>query len=396
MDNISLEKIIKCEDVDQNLILDVPESIGLKILNFIQNGDTDSQNLLLELLQDMNDQMTLDESRKLVMKVEGELHPATLLDFPCVIESQKTMDYKTFYKAGDISQMLYVHDATIERIEEIRDFNPFKAKDTVFNNIVWLNDPDHKFKLKHGLTKSTRDIRSKRFKAKQRYDKDELGVVCKRLKEIIDNGAAKFEKNLLKVNDDTSKFADNQSVTSNILKSNYGEDSEMKHNTNKQSTKISISTIPNGSTIHKGSITKSTVSNNVKKQRQPLIKIKNSGSKIQIPSVIQQEELPLREEELKISAPVMEQKEQSYNNVLKMSLNTTAGDINNEESPDKEELIQQYRNFKKDYDELKLFLESNPHDTEKAKHKKKLKKHLKHLKLIIQGGAKENDEESNN
>lgn len=393
MDNISLEKIIKCEDVDQNLILDVPESIGLKIINLIQNGDTESQNLLLELLQDMNDQMTLDESRKLIMKVEGELHPATLLDFPCVIESQKTMDYKTFYKAGDISQMLYVHEAKIDRIEEIRDFNPFKAKDTVFNNIVWLNDPDHKFKLKHGLTKSTRDIRSKRFKAKQRYDKEELGVVCKRLKEIIDNGAAKFEKNLLKGYDETSKLGDNQSVASNLLKSHCGEDSELKQSATKQSAKISIPANPNTSLISKGSVTKVSSNSNSKKQRQPMIKIKNSASKIQIPSNIQQEELPLREEELKITS-YQEQKEAS--NGQKNQANTSVADINNEEIPDKEELIQQYRTFKKDYDELKLLIESNPHDTEKAKHKKKLKKHLKHLKSIIQGGIRENDDESNN
>ena len=38
----------------------------------------------------------------------------TLSDLPCIIEAQKTLDYKTFYKSVDVSQILYVHDKVIE------------------------------------------------------------------------------------------------------------------------------------------------------------------------------------------------------------------------------------------------------------------------------------------
>ena len=231
MDNINLEKIIKSEEIDQNIILDVPESIGLKIMECIEDKNYDYAQAL-EIIQSYNDNMTLDESRKLVFLENNNYHPAVLLDYPCIIEGQKTLDNKTFYKTGDICQMLYVHEKKIDSIEEIKDFNSFKANDQVFNNIVWLSDLDHKYKLKHGLTKATRSIRLKRFKTQQRYDKEELSIVCKKLKDIIDNGAAKFEKSLLNQTQHENIETENHSVYSAIQTSN-------EHN--KSTNKIIIS-----------------------------------------------------------------------------------------------------------------------------------------------------------
>ncbi len=222
MDNINLEKIIKSEEIDQNIILDVPESIGLKIMECIEDKNF-SYAQTLEIIQSYNDNMTLDESRKLVFMENNTLHPAVLLDYPCIIEGQKTLDNKTFYKTGDICQMLYVHENKLDSIEDIKDFNSFKANDKVFNNIIWFSDIDHKYKLKHGLTKATRNIRFKRFKTQQRYDKEELSIVCKKLKDIIDNGAAKFEKSLLNQpeNDQVDVIeTENHSVYSAIQMSN--------------------------------------------------------------------------------------------------------------------------------------------------------------------------------
>ncbi|KAA6396068.1 MAG: putative ATP-dependent RNA helicase eIF4A [Streblomastix strix] len=45
------------------------------------------------------------------VEMDGEIFPATLVNLPCIIESQKTYDKKTFYKTADISQMLIIHEA---------------------------------------------------------------------------------------------------------------------------------------------------------------------------------------------------------------------------------------------------------------------------------------------
>ena len=114
--------------------------------------------------------------------------PITLLDMPCIIEAQKTIDYKTFYKSSDISQMMFVHDFSykLNDEKEIEKFNPFEIGDSYFKKIIWKKDPDHKYKLKHGLAKCTKNIRERRFKAKTKYNQEEILDVAKKLKSIID------------------------------------------------------------------------------------------------------------------------------------------------------------------------------------------------------------------
>lgn len=188
MDNINLEKLIKTEEIDHNVILNVPKEIGLKIQKIIHNsqGVLSEDQLKLEIIQSLNQKVTLEESRKLIFKEDANLHPATLLDLPCIIEAMKTLDSKTYYKAGDISQMLYVHETTLPSIEDLEDFNPFKAKDRDFNKMTWTKDYDHKYKCRSGISKAAKNIRAIRFKPKQRYDKGEIFSVCKKLKNIID------------------------------------------------------------------------------------------------------------------------------------------------------------------------------------------------------------------
>ena len=116
--------------------------------------------------------------------------------------------------------MMYVHDKPfkLNNEEEIANFDPFKANDVNFNKMVWKKDYDHKYKLRNGIAKCTKNIRSRRFKRKIRYNHDEILDVAKKLKSIIDNGAANFEnqnKNKDSVVDDeemTFKNTDNQSL----------------------------------------------------------------------------------------------------------------------------------------------------------------------------------------
>lgn len=91
------------------------------------------------------------------MRLESRLFLASLVDLPCIIEAQKTLDYNTFYKSCDAAQMLYVHNVYLENIgvrseQEIRSFvakfNPLTDDDVFFSNLF------QRKKLKERLTRS--------------------------------------------------------------------------------------------------------------------------------------------------------------------------------------------------------------------------------------------------
>jgi TATA-binding protein-associated factor Taf7 len=187
MDNINLDKLIKPDELDYNMILSVPEEIGQKLQRIIQGNATPEEKSTTNIqIIESNDNMD-NLTRKLIFKLNDTLLPMTIVDLPSIIEAKKTIDYKTFYKSSDISQMMFVHDKEYKLSSEVEleNFNPFK-RDHIFNKITWKKDPDHPFKLKHGLSKSTRNIRARRFKRKNRYNEEEMRDVCKKLKSIID------------------------------------------------------------------------------------------------------------------------------------------------------------------------------------------------------------------
>ncbi|KAJ3202871.1 hypothetical protein HDU82_007017 [Entophlyctis luteolus] len=56
------------------------------------------------------DSQFLPDARKGTLSFDGTKYPATLVDLPCIIESQKTWDNRQLYKICDISQMLIVSE----------------------------------------------------------------------------------------------------------------------------------------------------------------------------------------------------------------------------------------------------------------------------------------------
>lgn len=48
------------------------------------------------------------DERNAVLKVDGKEYPASLMDLPCLVETHKTADKRTFYKSGDVHQVLVV------------------------------------------------------------------------------------------------------------------------------------------------------------------------------------------------------------------------------------------------------------------------------------------------
>ena len=126
MENISLENVIKVDEIENNLILNVPEEIGEKIHKLIveqkiedknsQNNQKNNYNI--EIIENPSESISnVDNSRKMIFNFNGELHPITILDLPCHIEAEKTIDYKSYYKGADICQMMYVHDDKLKQEE---------------------------------------------------------------------------------------------------------------------------------------------------------------------------------------------------------------------------------------------------------------------------------------
>ncbi len=332
MDNINLDKIIKVDELDSNMILNVPEEIGEKIHKYIQSQQNSTEPISIEIIENPSESMKIEDSRKMIFNFNNELHPITILDFPCIIEAQKTIDYKTYYKGSDISQMFYVHNDKLKNEKDLINFNPMiNSKDPHFNELLWKKDPDHKYKLKHGLAKCTRNIRSRRFKRKIKYNKEEILEVAKKLKNIIDNGAANYENQLNKNNTEENEDT-NTVITNHNVKSIKSGKSSLK-NTNKKNKNKNINNNSNLLTIPLDELESNSVNNlnnNLNNNNSTLIKI---------------DALPQITEE-------------------------------------KQQILDKYKELKEEYVRLKEEIAKDAeHDHEKIKKKKQIKKELKALKI---------------
>ncbi|KAI5854041.1 TAFII55 protein conserved region-domain-containing protein [Tricharina praecox] len=91
--------------------------------------------------------MKFKEPRKAVVCVRGHLYAAALVDLPCVIEANKTLDKKNIFKVADICQMLLVTQRLTHE-EEIWS--------------VKLNHGEQQYP--HGLTPPMQYARKRRFR----------------------------------------------------------------------------------------------------------------------------------------------------------------------------------------------------------------------------------------
>ena len=321
MENINLDKIIKEDELDFNMMLNVPAEIGQKLHQIIQSSFDSTANI--EIIENPSDSMKIEDSRKMLFKINNEIHPITILDLPCIIEGNKTIDYKTFYKSSDISQMFYVHEDKLDNENDLISFDPFVSSiDANFDKVLWKKDKDHQYKLKHGLAKCTRNIRARRFKRKIRYNHEEILEVAKKLKNIIDNGAANFESQMNKTNTDYEEdnYTNNRNENESVLNSN-------------------VKIVP-PSTANKKK--KNTAANNKLSISLPMSLLENNNEESHVIAV----------------RNVVAEKDEKKKNIL-----------------------EEYKNLKEEYDRIKGELEKMENKPgEMIKKKKAIKKQLKALK----------------
>lgn len=68
MENINLDKIIKPDELDYNMILSVPEEIGIKLQRIIQGNASinEKNNTDIQIIENPSEKLDLEESRKLM------------------------------------------------------------------------------------------------------------------------------------------------------------------------------------------------------------------------------------------------------------------------------------------------------------------------------------------
>ncbi|CAN0355240.1 unnamed protein product, partial [Ectocarpus sp. 12 AP-2014] len=120
-------------------------------------------------------------SRRFTFTMDGKKYPARLVDMPCVLETQKTLDKRTFFKSGDVGQMLIVY----------KDESAYKKDDGNASGV----GPQRLYP--DGLTPPTKNIVRRRF-VKARPDRGKFDRA-----EVI-----RVESQVLKMQQDVSEGPD--------------------------------------------------------------------------------------------------------------------------------------------------------------------------------------------
>ncbi|KAI8998653.1 TAFII55 protein conserved region-domain-containing protein [Trametes punicea] len=88
------------------------------------------------------------DSRRAVFHIGNNMYSSKLVDLPCIIESQKTLDNKQMFKVADICQMLVVENK-IPNEEAVANHKGFNI-----DEFIWP----------HGITPPLKHVRKRRFR----------------------------------------------------------------------------------------------------------------------------------------------------------------------------------------------------------------------------------------
>ncbi|KAJ3545015.1 hypothetical protein NM688_g5679 [Phlebia brevispora] len=137
------------------------------------------------------------DSRRAVLHIGNNLYSAKLVDLPCIVEAQKTLDNKGMFKVADICQMLVVE-------------NPIPAEDAITSQSTFNID---EFIWPHGITPPLHYVRKRRFR--KRISRRTIETVEQEVERLLEADAAADEVKydvLENVNPDASdsEFIDNQ------------------------------------------------------------------------------------------------------------------------------------------------------------------------------------------
>lgn len=112
--HINTQNVFRDKDLDVGFILRANTDVAAILHAAIKEKPGEDGRPAGSKLQDFG--LTLLDSNKRTygLSLDNKLYLCSLVDMPCIIEAQKTLDYNTFYKSCDASQMMYVHNVFLE------------------------------------------------------------------------------------------------------------------------------------------------------------------------------------------------------------------------------------------------------------------------------------------
>ncbi|KAI0038437.1 hypothetical protein FA95DRAFT_1585479 [Auriscalpium vulgare] len=111
------------------------------------------------------------DSRRAIFHIGNNSYSAKLVDLPCIVESQKTMDNKQMFKVADICQMLLV-EKRVPNEEAVGSHKSFNIDD-----FIW----------QHGITPPLHWVRKRRFR--KRVNKRTIESVEEEVERLLEQDA---------------------------------------------------------------------------------------------------------------------------------------------------------------------------------------------------------------
>ncbi|KAF6035705.1 Taf7 [Bugula neritina] len=177
-------------DMEQHFILRLPPGQSMALAHELENGNNLKDNLHIDIQPD---------NRWGTVRYGSEVINAKLVDLPCIIETLKTTDNKTFYKTADISQMLICSNDMEPGDEEAE--SPKKKK-----------EKEKKYQFLHGITPPLKNVRRRRFRKTLRKKPIDLASIEKEVKRLLRTDLEAIEVSYEEIIDDSVPAGDASGV----------------------------------------------------------------------------------------------------------------------------------------------------------------------------------------
>ncbi|KAJ8281713.1 hypothetical protein COCON_G00042320 [Conger conger] len=208
-------------ELESQFILRLPSEYASTVRRIAQSGSVN-----------VKDRLTIElhaDGRHGIVRVDRVPLACKLVDLPCILESLKTVDKKTFYKTADLCQMLVctVDGDLYPPLEEPTGTTDPKSKKKD-------KDKDKKFVWNHGITCPLKNTRKRRFRktAKKKYI--ESPDVEKEVKRLLSTDAEAVSVRWEVIPEDDTKEADNHGSLANLDSSPGTSGHKMGHGSSAQ------------------------------------------------------------------------------------------------------------------------------------------------------------------
>ncbi|KAH9424697.1 TATA-box binding protein associated factor 7 [Dermatophagoides pteronyssinus] len=173
-------------ELESQFILRLPSLPAASLRAAIKSG-------VLNLKDRLSIQIDQD-IRNGIVRFDGWVLPAKIVDLPTILESLKTLDNKNFYKTADISQMMICKEETDEIVKEDPDEVVKKTKD----------GRDKKYLYPHGITKPLKNVRKRRFRKTLRKKYVDFPEIEKEVKRLLrqDNEATNVRFEIVNIEEE--------------------------------------------------------------------------------------------------------------------------------------------------------------------------------------------------